>query len=177
MIWLIPACEDLQRSDDEQYFRTSAARSYKIDLLVCMYRKFLWNNQSLLSLVNPVGWLSLNEPRPGHQSGHRRDPGKDKALSIALHFPSTLFLNHPGLNVPLCPIGSLPFHYILRELALNKHLPATCSFALAELPSSIWVNSKGLHYRVCSKRIGKAGPYWWCLHCFLLIEERSPLSN
>lgn len=81
-------------------------------------------------------------------------PGeKDKALSIALHFPSTLFLNHPGLNVLFCPIGSLPFQYIHREPSLNKHLPATCSFALAELPSSIYVNSKGLHYRVCSRRM------------------------
>lgn len=142
-----------------------------------MYRKLLQNNQSLLSFVNPVGWLNLKELRLGHQCGHRGDWGKDKALSIALHFPSTLFLNHPGLNVPFCPIGSLPFQYILREPALNKHLPATCPFALAELPPSISVNSKGLHYRAGSKRIGKVCPYWWCLHCLLLIEESSPLSN
>lgn len=137
IIWLITTCEDLLRSDDEQYFKTSALKTYRIDLLDCMYRKLLQNNQSLLSFVNPVGWLNLKELRLGHQCGHKGDWGKDKALSIALHFPSTLFLNHPGLNVPFCPIGSLSFQYILREPALNKHLPATCPFALAELPSSI----------------------------------------
>lgn len=134
---MITTCEDLLRSDDEQYFKTSVPRTYRINLLICMYRKLLQNNQSLLSFMNPVGWLCLKELRLGHQCGHRGERGKDKALSIALHFPSTLFLNHPGLNVPFCPIGSLPFQYTLREPDLNKHLPATCSFALVELPSSI----------------------------------------
>lgn len=138
IIWLIMTCKDLiRRSQDEECNKTSAPRTRSIDLLLCTYGKMLQNNQSLLSFLNPVGWLSVKEPRPEHQCGYRGDWGKDKALSIALHFPSTLFLNHPGLNVLFCPIGSLPFQYIHREPALNKHLPATCSFALMELPSSI----------------------------------------
>lgn len=138
IIWLIMTCKDLiRRSQDKECNKTSAPRTRSIDLLLCTYGKMPQNNQSLLSFLNPVGWLSVKEPRPEHQCGYRGDWGKDKALSIALHFPSTLFLNHPGLNVLFCPIGSLPFQYIYREPALNKHLPATCSFALMELPSSI----------------------------------------
>lgn len=41
--------------------------------------------------------------------------GEDKALSIVLRFPSTLFLNHPSLNAPFSPTDPLPFQYILYE--------------------------------------------------------------
>lgn len=51
-------------------------------------------------------------------------PGEDKALSIVLRFPSTLFLNHPGLKAPFSPTDPLPFQYIHHEAAQNKHIPA-----------------------------------------------------
>lgn len=57
---------------------------------------------------------------------------QDKTLSIVLASPSTLFLNHLGPNVAFYPTGPLPFQYVQRELALNKHSPASNSLALKE---------------------------------------------
>lgn len=79
-------------------------------------------------------------------------PGEDKALSIVLRFPSTLFLNHPGLNVPFYLTGPLPFQYIQHEPALNKHLPASCSAARESYPHLSKPIAK-VFITVCSERV------------------------
>lgn len=82
---------------------------------------------------------------------------EDKALSIALRFPSVLFLNHPPALM-LLSLRQAHSHSNISNLRLapNKRPPACCSLARTTLPSSISANSKGLHYRMRGNRVGES---------------------
>lgn len=97
------------------------------------HRKLLQRNQSLLSLVNPVGQLRLEDTSLGLQPGHKGDQGKTTSCQQHFLFNQLCSLITPVLMRLSIRRALYHFQYIYRELALNKHLPASSRAAFIHL--------------------------------------------